>query len=106
MAINLKLVLCESISFASRSNLFFHQLFRYYIFCTLLVSISSTNGILLPKRFSSQNDIHDEETLNLPKFSNFQLDETFNTAKDIVVQKRKFENELVQKGKCFILVFL
>jgi hypothetical protein len=59
------------------------------------VFIGSIHGILLPKRFSSE----EKEHLNLPKFSLLQLDETFHTAKDIVVQKRKLEDELVEKGK-------
>lgn len=71
---------------------------RFFVcFCVLMQIgvLVSSQGVLLPKRLVSRIG----RKVHLPKFSTHQIDEAFSLAKDMVVLKRKHENELVREGK-------
>lgn len=52
------------------------------------------NAVLLPKRIVSQIS----RKINIPNYSNYELDEAFNLGKDVVSQKLRHENELINEG--------
>ena len=68
------------------------------VLCSLLTFVA-TSGILLPRRMSSEAEI----PIALPSISDMQIDDTYNLAKDIVVQRRKLEADLARDGEYILL---
>lgn len=57
--------------------------------------MASASGILLPRRLERE----DADITVIPlSISSMQLEDTFNLAKDIIVERRKLEADLVKKG--------